>query len=494
MELISYHFDHLVRRKLVFLLRLILAILVITLAFAGGGSRTVYADKVGICGTPGKDGSTTTLSGVVNSYYPGTANVSIGSTSIPIGSARAGGGPAIAEGDLLLIVQMQGADINATNTNNYGNGVGNGGTAINTVPYPIGDPDYAGGNVAANFSAGQYEYVVATSPGVGGFVPISSGLDNAYFFSNNSGGSSQGQRRFQVIRIPQYSSASLNGPVTALGWDGSTGGIVAIDVAGQLDWNGQSIDVSGLGFRGGGGRQLSGSGGLNWWDFRTVATATTNGTKGEGYAGTPRYINNNGTLLDNGLEGYPNGSYARGGAGNAGGGSTDGNPGANDENSGGGGGGNGGYGGIGGNAWNSGLVSGGYGGAPFPGSAPRLIMGGGGGAGTTNNGTGLASGFSSSGRAGGGVVFIRSGTITGTGAINANGTDAPVRGDGDVVLNDGGGGGGAGGSIVLIARNGGGSVGTLTATAAGGRGGDAWPDQDGTGSRHGPGGGGGGGW
>jgi len=482
--------------RLVRLLRsLVIPILVINLLGASFAPiNTVYADKLGVCGTPGKDGSTTTLSGVVNSYYPGAANVSIGSTSIPIGAARAGGGPAITAGDLLLVVQMQGADIDSTNTNNYGNGVGNGGTAINTVTYPTGDPDYAGGTVAANFSAGLYEYVVATGPVVGGFVPVSSGLENAYFYSNNSGGSSQGQRRFQVVRIPQYSNASLSGPVTALGWDGSTGGIVAIDVAGQLDWNGQSVDVSGLGFRGGGGRQLSGSGGLNWWDFRTLATATTNGSKGEGYAGTPRYLNDNGTLLDNGLEGYANGSYGRGGAGNAGGGSTDGNPGANDQNSGGGGGGNGGYGGMGGNSWSSGIVSGGYGGAPFPGTAPRLIMGGGGGAGTTNNGTGLAGGFSSSGRAGGGVVFIRSGTITGTGTINADGSDAPVRGDTDVVLNDGGGGGGAGGSIVVIALNGGGSIGTLTATAAGGQGGDAWPDQGGAGSRHGPGGGGGGGF
>ncbi len=84
----------------------------------------VAADKVGVCGTPGKDGPATTLSGVVNSYYPGNGNPIAGATSIPVGTARAGGGPAIAAGDLLLVVQMQGADINSDNTNNYGNGVG----------------------------------------------------------------------------------------------------------------------------------------------------------------------------------------------------------------------------------------------------------------------------------------------------------------------------------------------------------------------------------
>jgi hypothetical protein len=80
--------------------------------------RPVNADKAGVCGIPGKDGPATTLAGVVNTYYPGNANAAAGATSIPVGTVRAGGGPAIAAGDLLLIVQMQGADIDATNTNN----------------------------------------------------------------------------------------------------------------------------------------------------------------------------------------------------------------------------------------------------------------------------------------------------------------------------------------------------------------------------------------
>ena len=56
-------------------------------------------------------------------------------------------------------------------------------------------------------------------------------------------------------------------------------------------------------------------------------------------------------LVDNVVEGYPGGSYARGAPGNAGGGATDSNPTANDQNAGGGGGGNGGAGGRGGNGW-----------------------------------------------------------------------------------------------------------------------------------------------
>jgi fimbrial isopeptide formation D2 family protein len=446
--------------------------------------RPVLADKAGVCGTPGKDGPITTLSGVVNSYYPGNANVAAGATSIPVAAARTGGGTAIGAGDLLLVIQMQGADINGENYERYGDGVGNAITGP-TVVYSAANA-YAGGNLAANFSAGYYEYVVATGPSAGGFVPVSSGLVNNYYYSNFS---TQGQRRFQVIRVPQYSNATLNGAVIALRWDGSTGGVVALDVAGELNWNASSINVNGMGFRGGGGRQLTAGTGANT-DYRTLSTNNANGSKGEGYAGTPRYVNNNGILLDNGAanEGFLNGSYGRGAAGNGGGGSTDGNPTVNDQNSGGGGGGNGGYGGMGGNAWFSGVVSGGFGGAPFPGLAPRLILGGGGGAGTTNNGTPTGTnGFASSGAAGGGVVFVRAGTITGTGTINANGAGAL-----NTVENDGGGGGGAGGSVVVIAKNGSGSVGTLTVNTAGGNGGNTVVSGGHT--QHGPGGGGGGGF
>jgi hypothetical protein len=73
-----------------------------------------------------KDGITATLSGVVNTYYSGTASVSAGAISISVSAPRAGGGPAIAEGDLLMVIQMQGADINTNNDNTYGDGQGNG--------------------------------------------------------------------------------------------------------------------------------------------------------------------------------------------------------------------------------------------------------------------------------------------------------------------------------------------------------------------------------
>ena len=434
----------------------------------------VYADKL-VCGVPGKDGPASAVSGVVNTYYPGTANVSAGSTSIPVGSPS-GAAAAIQSGDLLLVIQMQGADINSTNTGAYGDGV-------------AGDP--ASGNLGTNFSAGLYEYVVATSGVAGGSVSISSGLVNGYFDQDYPvGAGNQGRRRFQVIRIPQYSSAILSGTVTALAWNGSVGGVAALDVAGTLNLNGNSINVSGQGFRGAGGIRYTGGAGLST-DYVTLSTNTANASKAEGTAGTPRFLYTGSSVTDLGVgqEGYPNGSFARGAPGNAGGGATDGDPAvSNGDNAGGGGGGNGGAGGDGGFSWDSVLDSGGFGGDNFPVSPSRLVMGGGGGAGSIddNNNPVL-----SSGDAGGGIVMVRAGTVTGSGTINVDGSDAPGQ-----PLNDSGGGGGAGGSVLVLAANGALPAG-LNVSAQGGDGGDAWPGQAPgavyPGARHGPGGGGGGG-
>ena len=66
--------------------------------------------------TPGRDSATTSITGIINSYYPGTAgSVPSGAVSIPIGSAQPGGAAAIAPGDLLIVMQMQSAQINPVN-------------------------------------------------------------------------------------------------------------------------------------------------------------------------------------------------------------------------------------------------------------------------------------------------------------------------------------------------------------------------------------------
>lgn len=443
--------------------RLIVLVLLLPFLSARGQAQ--------VCANSGRDGPGGTLSGVINTYYPGTANASAGATSISIGSSTGSLTP-IASGDLLLVIQMQDAAINSSNSDSYGDGFS-------------GSP--ASGSTAVN-NSGVYEYVVATSA-AGASVSIrgagaGNGLVNSY--TNAAAGGSQGQRRFQVIRVPQYSSATLGSGLTALTWNGTTGGILVIDVAGNLALGSATVNLSGMGFRGGGVRQLNGGSGGTDTDYVNLASNAFHASKGEGIAGTPRYIFNGTSVVDTGVEGYPNGSFARGAPGNAGGGGTDSEVSTNQMNSGGGGGANWGAGGQGGRTWSANQDRGGHGGAGFnTASASRMIMGGGGGAGTRNN----SSGTMSSGAAGGGIVMIRAGTFSGSATITVNGAD------GIDAENDGGGGAGAGGSVLVVANSGG--LGSLTINARGGVGGDAWitePANGSPGARHGPGGGGGGGF
>jgi uncharacterized repeat protein (TIGR01451 family) len=436
------------------------------------GATAALAEQ---CARPGANGNGTP-SGVVNTYFPGTTNANSGATTISLGAASGAATP-IAAGDMLLVIQMQGATINSNNNNSYGSGTS--GT-------------YANGYSAIG-QTGLYEFVRAASAVStgGGTVTIvggsGGGLINSYVDADPT--NSTGQRTFQVIRVPQYANATVSGAVNALPWNGSTGGVLAIDVADRLTFAGGTLNASGLGFRGGGALAQAGSSNPSSTDYRSLATRPAHGAKGEGIAGTPTYVNNNGALLSTGAEGYPNGSNGRGAPGNAGGGGNDGNPAANDQNTGGGGGGNAGQGGRGGHAWcptyaSSCPQTGGHPGATAPNGSARLLMGGGGGAGTNNNNTGSPAGFASSGAAGGGIVILRAGEIAGGGSISANGASAN-----NSVGNDGTGGGGAGGTVlVTVLRNSGG--GSLSVQAEGGNGGS----NTGGGAPHGPGGGGGGGY
>ena len=317
---------------------------------AGNNSATVITVvQPLVCASPGRDGAGGTLSGIVNAYYPpgaGVATAAAGTNSIVLGAVAAGGAQTpIVVGDLLIVIQMQDASINSTNTSSYGDGL-------------PGDPGSGSTNLN---STGEFEYVTATSavPVGGGTLTFvgtgaAGGLLNSY--ASGTASATQGQQTFQVIRVPQFTTASLSSSLTAMPWNGATGGVLALDVSSQLTLNG-TVSTDGLGFRGGAGITLTGGTGAGTDDV-TLSTDATNGSKGEGVAGTPRFVaNRNLTNLLNTnqtyAEGLPNGSYARGAPGNAGGGATDANPPANDQNSGGGAGGNGGTGGIGGYGWNT---------------------------------------------------------------------------------------------------------------------------------------------
>ncbi len=454
------------------------------------------------CATgPGSGSFNTTVSGIVNSYYPGSGGASL--KSIGIGTiSPAGSATPIAVGDLILIIQIQDAFISTSNGTGYGgSGAGSGYTALN--------------------NAGRYEYAVVTATAVGSLT-VATNL--TYTYTQAAANGSTGQRTYQVIRVPQYSSATVTGTVTAPPWDGSIGGVVAFDVAGQLTWGGQTVDVNGRGFRGAGGQcsntDASGNPVNSNTDYvdnvgaGTLGTAGTgsvpNGAKGEGVAGTPIIVftpttpgsNNAGAItntggVDGSTGGYPVGSFARGAPGNGGGGGTDGDPTTNQNNTGGAGGGNFGQGGKGGFGWINGTPpgwdGGGMGGGALPVAFDRLFFGGGGGAGSTNNCTGSPGfGAASSGAAGGGIVLIRAGSVSGTGNVQAKGGSGNNLSTASIPQNDAGGGAGAGGSVLVFVDNNGASTGA-NIDVSGGTGGSNNPGNA-SNCPHGPGGGGSGGY
>ncbi len=416
------------------------------------------ARAAALCATPGRDG-TSTITGIVNTYYAGSASAAAGATSITVAAHATGdAGTAIASGDLLLVIQMQGATFNSGNSSSYGGGSGSGATAT---------------------TAGHYEYVVANGAlaTTGGSVAIkgtnSGGLINAYATGGNA--------KFQVIRVPQYNAPTIGSALVPLAWNGAAGGVLAIDSENLVAGAGSTISADGRGFRGGGARALNGDATAGAGDWANSNAKNAHGQKGEGTAGTPTYTYSSVTTTEAGsgtADGYTGGDMGRGAPGNAGGGGSDADPSANDQNTGGGGGGNGGAGGVGGKSYSSNLAYGGLGGTFSP-SATQLVMGGGGGSGVRNN----SSGSMSSGGSGGGIVMMRSAGVTGGLTVTANGM---IGVDPD---NDGGGGGGAGGTVVLTALA---SLAGVTANANGANGTDADVLNSG-GNAHGPGGGGGGG-
>ncbi len=410
---------------------------------------------------------------VLNAYYPGTSSALTGNTSITLGAKRnipgafTDLGGTIAAGDLLMIVQMQGAEIDATisditvtfdpgediyTSSDYGDG--------------SGGLDHQGFLDNGSYTAGQYEFVVATNAvgTSGGTLTISSGLTNSYI-ANELPTSTIGRRTFQIIKVGNYRNLTVDagGEITTVPWNGATGGVISLDVLGTLNLNGR-VDADFAGFRGG---HLDLSGGDH--------SDPDNGFRGEGIAGTPQQVfgfNDDFTVISGttGLsQGYPGGTQAidcdinfngtlfnninivwtadrgQGAPGNAGG--------AGLLNNGGGGGSNG---SSGGNGANEGTISSG-GGAPMSlENGSRLILGGGGGSGGQTDV--VNDGFPedvNSGRPGGGAILIRADTIESSGAtgvITTNGSSGNTFTAANQVADDDGsaGGGGAGGTVILL--------------------------------------------
>jgi hypothetical protein len=103
--------------------------------------------------------------------------------------AATGAGTAIAAGNLLLVIQMQDASINTSNSVAYGNGsTGAGFTVLN--------------------SAGNYEFVTATNAvgASGGTLNIAgAGGGGGLVFGYNASAATatKGQSTYQVVLVPQ---------------------------------------------------------------------------------------------------------------------------------------------------------------------------------------------------------------------------------------------------------------------------------------------------
>ncbi|HYO67913.1 MAG TPA: hemagglutinin [Archangium sp.] len=256
----------------------------------------------------------------------------------------------------------------------------------------------------------------------------------------------------QVVRVPEYTDVRIanGGVLRAREWDGRSGGVLAFLVTGTVSNHG-SLEVDGLGFRGGSAETGMATELYDCAAEDGMASAGGGARKGEGLAGLG--------------DGVPRSGYGR--LANGGGG-------GNCHDAGGGGGGHVGPGGQGGRSSQEEPERdvGGRGGSAlrYARTQERLLLGGGGGAGIEGT----------AGGAGGGIIFVRAREIQGPrprGFITANGLGAPSASG----LHGGGGGGGAGGTVhVRVAQK----LGCTVLSANGGAG--AFSDIS-------PGGGGGGG-
>ena len=352
--------------------------LFISILFLFTGYQNCQAQALG----NGIDGSPN-ISGIINTYTSVT-NVSITgcNSTITVDSILN-----FQAGDLVLIMQMNGALIDTTNSSAYG-------------------------TILSYNNAGNFEFAKISSI-VGLNISLTNKLVNSYSPSIGS---------VQLIKVPQYARPKITGTLTCKSWDGIKGGVLAIDATQSIRFT-DSISLFRQGFRG--GKVVNGT---TFYPHQGYWTSTYNPTyyaaKGEGIAGY-------------GMNGF---YYAKGAPANGGGG-------GNVVNAGGGGGASYGCGGFGGQGFNYSFYGpnpsqaqgqGGYA-LPYSSSFQRLFLGGGGGAGQENDNVAYDAGN------GGGIVIINADSIISIANASIN-----VKGDSSADSNnDGGSGGGAGGVVLL---------------------------------------------
>ncbi|MBS1635568.1 MAG: gliding motility-associated C-terminal domain-containing protein [Bacteroidetes bacterium] len=456
----------------------------------------------------GKDGAkvVSAANTKINEFTSLTADAAAGTNTITVAAsslnanARFSGN--LAAGDLVMVIQMQGA-------------------LMKLSPVPVWAPDSTYGNIYSYGSCGNYEFAEVKSVISSTQIELVCGLKYSYSAAG----------KVEVVRVPRYNSLTVNsgGVLTTDTWNGTIGGILSAEVDGNTVVNsGGTINANGLGFRGG---VAVGNGGTGNGNFATK-NPNDGAEKGEGI-GSDRL--NNALAIDT-LGKQCKGAPANGGGGGnanncgGGGGANAGNisgwngygicntayatafnlewPGRASVVSSGGG--KGGYGTstttsvspntIGPNMAQWGSYKrpnyGGFGGHPMDYSSGKIFMGGGGGSGHMTSGQSNGSGACSGGNGGGIIYLLNYGTVSGTGTITANGNNGGNAFGSFNISNptqgiDGAGGAGGGGTIVLESL---GTVSAITALANGGNGGNQVITGATTSEGQGPGGGGGGGY
>lgn len=305
----------------------------------------------------------TNISGIINTY---TAVSNITSTCLTCSNPSCYTDITVAStagftvGGRALLIQMQGAVIDESNSASFG-------------------------NITNNNNTGNFEYVNIIS------FPNATTVRVRPITQTYSTSSSVPRGVTQLITVPYYvGNVTVSGTLTAAAWNGTTGGVLVFIATGKVFLN-ANIDVNGRGFRGYAHHESSNGDCLEQDYYMSSATEPNQGAlKGEGVA----------LVIANKERGR--GKQATGGGGGDG------------HNGGGGGGGNGGFGGLGGmmymgcpNLWGRG-----EGGLMFVASSTRVVMGGAGGTGDSN-GTGAADPGGDATN-GGGIILIQADSIVNT--------------------------------------------------------------------------------
>lgn len=442
---------------------------------------------------------------IVNEYTTLTSDAATGATIINVTSSSLNANTrftnTLQPGELVMIIQMQGASVNASIDP---------GNALLSIP-----KDSTWGSITSYNNCGYYEFKQVKSIPNGTSIELDCPLENNYTTAG----------KVQIIRVPRYKTLTINtgGTLTCDAWNGTTGGVVSVEVLGNISINNTGkISASGKGFRGGGVHRVKAPA-LSPPPYVWAASGyDDNGMQGEGIAGDSIIYTSFG------------GKYGAGAPANGGGGgsfkSTGGGGGANAGNinlynpngtpdiSGTNyanawnieyagmsaisstGGGRGGYGysanladpftyGPNNTQWGTGsgirTRYGGKGGRPLDYSTGKIFMGGGGGAGQHDDfGNGVK------GANGGGIIYLYSfSNVSGNGTIESNGADNTLT-----TKSDGAGGGGGGGTVIVNST---GTISGISINANGGKGGNQVQDIS-LGQKkiegEGPGGGGGGGY